>query len=93
MSPSPDIHVLKFDGPATYKITVQGLVDERFSESFAGIRITTGQDAKKAPITILTGRVQDQAGLAGVLDHLYETHVSIISVENISERNRDESQV
>jgi hypothetical protein len=93
MSSSPDISVLKFDGPATYKITVQGLVDKSFSESFAGMRMTAGQDANRDPITYLTGRVRDQAELAGVLNNLYETHVSIISVENLSESNGDESEV
>ncbi len=93
MSTSPDIHVLKFEGPATYKIAVQGLVDKSFSESFAGMRITAGLDANRDPITYLTGRVRDQAELAGVLNSLYETHVSIISVENISESNGYESEV
>ncbi len=84
MSTSPDVFVLKFDGPAKYRITVQGLISERFSESFAGMIMTTGLDANTTPITILTGRVQDQAELAGVLNSLYETHVPIISVENLS---------
>ncbi|MGI9570479.1 MAG: hypothetical protein ACR2PH_12265 [Desulfobulbia bacterium] len=92
MSPSPDFFALKFDGPATYRITVQGLISERFSESFAGMRMTTGQDVNTAPITILAGRVQDQAELAGVLNSLYETHVPIISVENLSKSSGEESE-
>ncbi len=93
MSPSPDSFDLKFDGPATYRITVQGCIRERFSESFAGMRIITAQDVNKSPITILTGRVQYQAELAGVLNNLYETHVSILTVENLSEISGEGSEV
>ena len=87
MSSSPDFFVLKFDGPAAYRITVQGLISDCYSDNFAGMRITTERKANKAPITILTGRVRDQAELAGVLNNFYETHVSIISVDNLSRRS------
>lgn len=93
MSQTPDTFVLEFDGPAIYKITVQGLISKRLSENFAGMQITTEQQKNSGPITILTGRVQDQAELAGVLNSLYETHVSIISVENLSKKTGEESEL
>jgi len=73
-----------FDRPGNYRIRVQGLLDESWSERLAGLRITAC-DLKDqvGPLTELVGKVSDQAELAGVLNSLYELHLTLLSVEYI----------
>ena len=68
------------DKPGKYRIRVQGLLNEDWSERLGGLRITTS-DLKGQAVTDLTGRVRDQAELAGVLNTLYDLHLPILLVE------------
>ena len=70
--------------PGIYRIEVMGEVDEIFSDRLAGMRITTRSGKDKTTVTTvttLTGRLVDQAELAGVLNNLYEMHFPILLVE------------
>ena len=69
-----------FDRPGKYRIRVQGYLDESRSERLAGMTINTRQGSR-GQITMLVGRLRDQAELSGVLNTLYELHLTIISVE------------
>jgi hypothetical protein len=71
-----------FDKPGNYRIRVQGVIDKSWSERMGGLDITTGgfRDQKK-PVTELVGQVRDQAELSGVLNALYELHMTLLSVE------------
>ncbi len=70
-----------FDSPGQYRIRVQGLLDESWSDRLGGLRITTSSPKDKAPVTELVGQMRDQAELAGVLNSLYELHLTLLSVE------------
>jgi hypothetical protein len=70
-----------FDRPGKYRIRVRGLLDESWSERLGGLRIRTNSQKDKAPVTALVGLVRDQAELAGVLNTLYELHLTLLSVE------------
>ena len=65
----------------TYRIRVKGRLDERWSDRLAGMQISTSQGANKKMESTLVGRIRDQAELAGVLNSLYEMHLSILSVD------------
>jgi hypothetical protein len=78
---------LKFWTPATYRIEVEGVLDEIWTDSLAGMRISTRKRADQSTVTTLTGRLKDQAELSGVLNGLYELHLPILSVEILSEDN------
>jgi hypothetical protein len=78
---------MKLWTPATYRITVEGHVDETWSDRLGGMRITTRTRADKTTVTTLVGPMRDQAQLSGVLNTLYELHLPILSVENLSEDN------
>jgi len=69
-----------FDGPGIYRICVQGFLHESWSERLGGLRITTG-NFKGQEVTELTGQLCDQAELSGVLNSLYEWHLTILLVE------------
>ncbi len=72
-----------FDSPGNYRIRVQGLLDESWSERLGGLQITKISQKDKAPVTELVGQMRDQAELAGVLNSLYDLHLSLLSVEYI----------
>jgi hypothetical protein len=73
-----------FEGPATYRIVVQGELSEVSRRRFAGMTIESDPAATDRPRTILRGQVQDQAELRGVLDALYGLHLAVINVEKCS---------
>ncbi len=75
-----DSNGLSFDGPAPYRIRVRGEVPARWSSRLEGMTITV-QTSAGPPITTLTGDLDDQASLAGVLRTLYELHLPVLSVE------------
>ena len=70
-----------FDRPGNYRICVLGFLDERWSERLGGLRITTSSLKDQGSITALVGQIRDQAELSGVLNTLYEMHLTLLSVE------------
>ena len=71
-----------FDKAGNYRIRVQGVLDKSWSDRMGGLRITAGsvKDQEK-PVSELVGQVRDQAELSGVLNTLYELHMTLLSVE------------
>ena len=76
---------LKFEAPASYRIRVQGHLDDSWSDRLGGMVITRAFTADKQPMTILIGHLSDQAALSGVMNALYSMHMSVISVELLDE--------
>lgn len=81
MSNSPNGEHLKLWTPATYRLKVQGYLDESRSNLLGGMTITTASQGDQGVVTTLVGRLRDQAELSGVLNTLYELHLPILSVE------------
>ncbi len=74
-----------FDRPGNYRIRVLGLLDESWSEKLGGLRITASSlKDQKEPVTELVGKVRDQAELAGLLNSLYELHLTLLLVEYLN---------
>ena len=75
-----------FNQPGSYRIRVQGLLDESWSDRLGGLRIK-GSNLKdqESTVTELVGKVRDQAELAGVLNTLYELHMTLLSIEYLDE--------
>jgi hypothetical protein len=70
-----------FDSPGNYRIRVLGSLDERWSGRLGGLSIETSSLTEQSPVTALGGRIRDQAELSGVLNSLYELHLTLLSVE------------
>ena len=87
MSDSSNGKHLKIWAPATYRIEVEGYVDESWSDSLGGMSMTTRKGEDQSTVTTLVGRVRDQAELSGVLNTLYELHLPILSVEMLEDVN------
>lgn len=74
---------IRFGGPATYRIVVQGALAADWSDRMAGLEITTTKRGEAAPQTTLLGRIIDQGELNAVLDALYGLHLPIVRVEKV----------
>ena len=72
-----------FDRPGKYRICVQGYLDKNCSERLAGLRITTSSLTDQGVVTTLVGQVRDQAELTGVLNALYQRHLTLLAVERL----------
>ncbi|MCB0165666.1 MAG: hypothetical protein KDI79_15655 [Anaerolineae bacterium] len=67
--------------PATYRITIQGRLSRSWSECFGNMTIGYHLAADGSRLSVLTGRLTDQAALFGVLNGLYGLGLPLISVE------------
>jgi hypothetical protein len=74
---------IPFDLPATYQICVQGRFDPTWSDHLGGMTIGPATVEADPPVTSLEGELRDQAALAGVLNGLYEMHLTLISVKRV----------
>ena len=84
MTTSNNAPHLKLWTPATYRIEVDGRLQESWSDSLGGMRITSRIRKDHKVVTTLIGRLRDQGELSGVLNHLYDLHLPILSVSCIS---------
>ncbi len=83
MMPLSSSKSIPFDRPAKYKISVQGRIAPDWSDRLEGMTICQTSMGGDIPVTTLEGKLSDQAALAGVLNTLYEQHLSILLVELI----------
>ena len=81
MHPSSSESRYPFDHPGVYRIRVLGYVNEDWSDRFGGMTITTEQGDDQRPVTTLTGLLRDQVSLAGVLETIHESQLSLLSVK------------
>ena len=76
---------IPFDCPATYQITLQGRIDPGWSDRLEGMTICQTMEEAALPVTTLEGELNDQAALAGVLNTLYELHLTVLSVKRLND--------
>ena len=74
---------LDLDQPPRYQIKVRGRLDEKWSDWFNGMTITSERD-----ITTLTGAV-DQAKLRGIVSKIWDLNLTVISVTQIGAQKND----
>jgi len=56
------------------------MLDKSWQE-YLGMTISVVEAPTEAPVTILSGRLIDQAALIGVLNNVYDLGLSLLSVE------------
>ena len=66
-----------------YQIIVQGKIDQNWSDWLSGFEIETVTDSKGDDGTWITGFVADQADLRGILNHLWDLNLTILSVRQV----------
>lgn len=62
--------------PEFYEIKIKGQFDPPWSEWFSGLEMTQTEDG----ITLLTGQLEDQAALHGLLRRIRDLNLTLISV-------------
>lgn len=67
--------------PATYRVCIQGRLDNAWSDELGGMTLTNHLESGQAMITVLTGQMMNQTDLMGVLNHLYGLGFPLLSVE------------
>ncbi len=72
---------VNMQGPAVYRICVQGQLAADWSDRLEGMNITRSDKPGGGARTVLVGRLPDQAALSGLLSTLYELHLPVLSVE------------
>ena len=74
---------LKVYESATFRIHVQGELDKNWSNYYADMAIHTEIDLEEHAVATLTGQVQDQAALLGVLTRLVDMGLPLLLVQYI----------
>jgi len=69
-----------FSKPAIYKIKVRGELPVEWSDRMGGLQITINRKKKKGPVTVLIGKLSDQAELSGILNSLYKLKMNVLSI-------------
>lgn len=74
--------VQRYEGPSTYQITVDGKVEASFIRNINGMTVNHNK-VKDKTLSTLTGELVDQSALNGVLNTLFDSQFSVISVLRI----------
>lgn len=78
--------------PIEYEIKVKGHLGQRLARHFEGLELKTGFHDGGTAVSILSGRIRDQAALHGVLERARDLGMEIVSVNQIrreSQRRRE----
>lgn len=84
---------ISMDQPIEYEIEIQGWLEERWSRWFDGMNITVKTETSGPSVTVLTGLVDDQAALHGLLNRIRDLGIPLLSVQLTNsdlERNQHE---
>ena len=83
----PSTTNLTIHAPARYVIEVFGNLDPSWSDEMSGMSVECTQREDGMQITRLSGRLADQAALAGILNHLYLLRYTILLVQRLAEHS------
>ena len=71
--------------PEYYEVKIKGHLDQRWSESFADLKFTY----LEGDMTLLSGPLPDQAALHGLLEHIRDLNLTLLSVTCSSPSTQD----
>ena len=67
-----------------YEIRVQGELDAGWSAWFEDMTVSVERQRQQPTMTTLTGTVEDQSALRGILNQLWDLNLTLISVRRFS---------
>jgi hypothetical protein len=71
------------ENPTAYRIRVKGHLDASFASWFEGLTISNLDDGE----TMISGRLQDQAALQGVLNRINNLGLTLISLNAVKDES------
>ena len=74
----------------TYKIQVQGELDQDWEAWFNGFDIDVDSSKDRLPTSTITALVTDQSALRGILNKLWDLNLVLISVQRIEMESQKE---
>ena len=74
--PDEEVQVNEMEPPTHYQITVQGVLDPRWSAWFDGLQLTIDAAGR----TTISGPVADQAALHGLLTRIRDLGLTLLEV-------------
>jgi hypothetical protein len=80
-SPKLKVHEL-----ATYRIHVQGAIDQSWADYYGDMIIHMGVEPDEYPVTKMTGQFHDQSALLGVISRLIDMGLPLLMVQYIPDR-------
>ncbi|MGE5619336.1 MAG: hypothetical protein ACM3US_08765 [Sphingomonadaceae bacterium] len=66
-----------------YRITVQGRLDDSWSDWLGGMKVVVERTGDGEFLTTLTGPVLDQSALRGILNRLWDLNLILVSVNPV----------
>ena len=75
--------LVPMDMPATYRICVLGGLESSYAERLWGMTSTAVELIDASEQTTLVGEVADQAALVGIINALYNSGHTVVSVERL----------
>lgn len=68
-----------------YRICVRGKLDTDWSDWFSGLEITSERLGDEKNLTRMTGFVNDQSQLRGILNRIWNLNLTLVSVELVDD--------
>ncbi len=77
-----------YEASALYQIRLKGILDSKWSDWFDGFAISNQDDE-----TLLTGSVQDQAALHGILGKINSLGLALVSVNKLTDSEKRKREI
>ena len=77
---------LKVHETATYRVHVQGAIDQSWADYYGDMIIHMGVESDEYPVTKMTGQFHDQSALLGVISRLVDLGLPLLMVQYIPDQ-------
>ena len=77
---------LKVHESATYRIHVQGAIDQSWADYYGDLIIHLGVEPDECPVTRMTGQFHDQSALLGVISRFVDLGLPLLMVQYIPDQ-------
>ena len=77
---------LRVHESATYRIHVQGAIDESWVDFYGDTIIHMGAETDEYPVTKMTGQFHDQSALLGAISRLVDLGLPLLMVEYVPDQ-------
>ncbi len=75
-----------FSAPGYYRIEVEGALPPGWFDRLGAMHVSApSQKTNNVVVTTMQGRIIDQTELSGILNSLYELHLTLLSVQFIGD--------